>query len=140
MLQQNRASWIIHTVCNLTRSTTCFCRFKYYYVFYYHSNLSQSAISTLDVLLQSKHLQLASAKRVKALILEEIAIDSHGAPLESDLLKEAEQLHLEALKLSKQVFGEMNVQIAKHYGNLGRLYQTMRKYPVIFHTYGSSHN
>lgn len=95
-------------------------------------SLTQKAISVTDVLLQSNHLQLASVRRVKALILEEIAIDSHGAPMEIELLEESEQLHLQALDLSKQVFGEMNVQIAKHYGNLGRLYQSMRKYSVRF--------
>ncbi|ODN04724.1 Amyloid protein-binding protein 2, partial [Orchesella cincta] len=91
-------------------------------------SLSQKAINTMDVLLPLNHLQLASVKRVKALILEEVAIDSHGTPVEKDLLKEAEKLHQTALKLSQRVFGEMNVQIAKHYGNLGRLYQSMRKY------------
>lgn len=93
-------------------------------------SLSHQAISVMNVLLSQNHLQLASAKRVKALILEEIAIDSVGQPMEKEYLKEAEKLHLQALRLSKQVFGEMNVQIAKHYGNLGRLYQSMRKYSV----------
>lgn len=39
-----------------------------------------------------------------------------------------------ALKLrnvaSRKSFGENNVQTAKHYGNLGRLYQSMRRYEV----------
>jgi hypothetical protein len=47
------------------------------------------------------------------------------------LLSLAEQLHLTALKLTKAAFGEMNVQTAKHYGNLGRLFQSMRKFEVI---------
>lgn len=84
----------------------------------------------MTILLKANHLQFASVKRVKALILEEIAIDMIGAPSELELLKEAETLHLDALKLSKQVFGEMNIQIAKHYGNLGRLYQSMKKFLV----------
>lgn len=33
-----------------------------------------------------------------------------------------------ALTLAHSAFGEKNVQTAKHYGNLGRLYQSMRKY------------
>lgn len=33
---------------------------------------------------------------------------------------------------SRQAFGEDNVQIAKHFGNLGRLYQSMRRYDVSF--------
>ena len=32
------------------------------------------------------------------------------------------------MALSSSAFGEMNVQTAKHYGNLGRLYQTMEKF------------
>ncbi|EEC17473.1 amyloid binding protein, putative, partial [Ixodes scapularis] len=32
------------------------------------------------------------------------------------------------LASSKRAFGEMNVQTAKHYGNLGRLYQSMRRF------------
>lgn len=46
------------------------------------------------------------------------------------LLNEAESLHLSALHLSLEEFGEKNVQTAKHYGNLGRLYQSMKKFVV----------
>lgn len=35
-----------------------------------------------------------------------------------------------ALALAKKAFGEENVQTAKHYGNLGRLYQSMHRYTV----------
>lgn len=76
--------------------------------------------------LTQDHLFLASSKRVLALILEEIAIDSTGpSGLSSDefLLDKSEELHLFALNLAKLSFGECNVQTAKHYGNLGRLYQ-----------------
>lgn len=37
-----------------------------------------------------------------------------------ELLTVAENLHLSALALSQEAFGEKNVQTAKHYGNLGR--------------------
>lgn len=77
------------------------------------------------------HLMLASAKRVKALILEEIALDNMVTPDARDykgLLKESEDLHRSALQLSLDAFGEVNVQTAKHYGNLGRLYQSMMRY------------
>lgn len=47
-----------------------------------------------------------------------------------DMLEEAERLHKGALKLTKHTFGEENILTAKHYGNLGRLYQSMRKYEV----------
>ena len=65
-----------------------------------------------------------------ALILEEIAIDSHNKEMEERLLLEAQELHLASLALAQKAFGENNVQTAKHYGNLGRLYQSMRKYTV----------
>ena len=70
--------------------------------------------------LPPNHLMLASARRIKALILEEIAIDNASTPLsEQNLLLKSECLHLSALETAKTVFGERNVQTAKHYGNLG---------------------
>ena len=69
-----------------------------------------------------------------ALILEEIAIDSHHADTEARLLDEAQDLHLSSLLLAMRAFGENNVQTAKHYGNLGRLYQSMHKFAVSRHT------
>lgn len=90
--------------------------------------LAQSAIDVMQAILPNEHIMLSSAQRVKALILEEIAIDSSSDS--EPLLKEAETLHLKALLLGRQHFGEMNVLTAKHYGNLGRLYQTMRKYDM----------
>lgn len=67
-----------------------------------------------------------------ALILEEIAIDSHNKAMEDRLLHEAQELHLQSLALAKKAFGENNVQTAKHYGNLGRLYQSMHSFEVQF--------
>ena len=67
---------------------------------------------------------------VTALILEEIAIDSHDKVQEDKLLGEAQELHLQSLELAKKAFGENNVQTAKHYGNLGRLYQSMHRFKV----------
>jgi hypothetical protein len=51
-------------------------------------------------------------------------------PGSKDLLSEAENLHMSALKLALATFGEKNVQTAKHFGNLGRLYQSMKKFQV----------
>lgn len=85
----------------------------------------------MERILPSDHLMLASAKRVKALILEEIALDmreGNHSHLQEKYLSEAEELHRTALALSLKAFGEKNVQTAKHYGNLGRLYQSMRQY------------
>jgi hypothetical protein len=84
----------------------------------------------MQLILPKKHIQVASTKRVLALVLEELAIESAGTELEAEYLRQAETLHLDALQLSNEVFGEMNLQTAKHYGNLGRLYQTMKKYEV----------
>lgn len=87
------------------------------------------AINIMEKLLPTEHLMLASVKRVKALILEEIALDTRPSALsDQDLLLQSETLHLSALHLAKTAFGERNVQTAKHYGNLGRLYQSMRKF------------
>lgn len=160
------------------------------YVLEYSSGNFQSAkdhicksIDILKVLLPTDHLLLSSARRVKALILEEIALDSFFVgeastgnlfvclyvwlcvcvllcvcahvdgliltvntitiaftnlsltsfyPEYQNLLIEAEELHQSALKITIDAFGEVNVQTAKHYGNLGRLYQSMAKYEVSF--------
>ncbi|KAI1893381.1 hypothetical protein AGOR_G00123150 [Albula goreensis] len=89
---------------------------------------AERAIDIITHILPEDHLLLASSKRVKALILEEIAIDCHNKETEERLLQEAHDLHLSSLHLAKKAFGEFNVQTAKHYGNLGRLYQSMRKF------------
>ncbi|KAK3600300.1 hypothetical protein CHS0354_027144 [Potamilus streckersoni] len=89
---------------------------------------AEKAIEILGHILDDEHLLLSSSKRVKALILEEIAIDSLNKEVEDRLLNEAKELHLQSLALAKRAFGENNVQTAKHYGNLGRLYQSMHQF------------
>ncbi|CAG2053710.1 unnamed protein product [Timema podura] len=90
---------------------------------------AEKAIEIMSRLLPENHLMLASVKRVKALILEEIALDTvHNNTRMADLLRNAEDLHLSALKLATATFGEKNVQTAKHFGNLGRLYQSMKRF------------
>ncbi|XP_055616284.1 amyloid protein-binding protein 2 [Toxorhynchites rutilus septentrionalis] len=90
------------------------------------------AIDIMKELVPSNHLMLASAKRVKALILEEIALDTMASTMDFNrckhLLEQSEELHRSALHLSLEAFGEINVQTSKHYGNLGRLYQSMSKF------------
>lgn len=92
----------------------------------------ERAIDIMKELVPSNHLMLASAKRVKALILEEIALDTMASTIDynrcKSLLEQSEELHRSALHLSLEAFGETNVQTAKHYGNLGRLYQSMSKF------------
>ena len=117
-------------------------------------NHVEKSIQILKDLVPTNHLLLSSAKRVKALILEEIALDSSIQPDNTGkkhiynlflfisfkvkfldntrLLLESEELHKNALELSLETFGEINVQTAKHYGNLGRLYQSMLKFRVRF--------
>ncbi|ELU14913.1 hypothetical protein CAPTEDRAFT_138866 [Capitella teleta] len=106
------------------------------YVFEYSSGEFQHAlehaeraIEIITCILPEDHLLLASSKRVKALILEEIAIDSPDEASKR-LLSEAQDLHLTSLSLAQKAFGENNVQTAKHYGNLGRLYQSMGKFEL----------
>ncbi|CAG2175936.1 unnamed protein product, partial [Oppiella nova] len=91
----------------------------------FHANKAMSIVSQL---VPDNHLLLASAKRVKALILEEIAIDHHDKEEEQRMLIQSRELHLSALDMARKAFGETNVQTAKHYGNLGRLYQSMKRY------------
>lgn len=100
----------------------------------------ERAIGILSCVVPATHLFLASAKRVKALVLEEIALEevsllervgeNDRRAAHHRLLLESEELHQSALRLSLDAFGEVNVQTAKHYGNLGRLYQSMTKYEV----------
>ncbi|CAH0715257.1 unnamed protein product, partial [Brenthis ino] len=98
--------------------------------FYKARDHAERAIRIIENLVPPDHLLLASAKRVKALILEEIALDTPAGQemREPSLLEESESLHKAALDLSMMAFGEKNVQTAKHYGNLGRLYQSMQKF------------
>lgn len=96
--------------------------------FYYARECAERSIHIMEKILPPDHLLLASVKRVKALILEEIALDLRHAvnqTRQDKLLLDAEALHKDALALSHLAFGEFNVQTAKHYGNLGRLYQSM---------------
>lgn len=100
-------------------------------IFFSAQHHVEKAVDIMKNLLPSNHIKLASTKRVKALYLEEIALDkiSDGEDDEG-LLKQSENLHMFALEISLDVFGEMNVQTAKLYGNLGRLYQSMNRLEV----------
>ncbi|VEN53775.1 unnamed protein product [Callosobruchus maculatus] len=97
--------------------------------FYHARENAERSMRIMERILPKDHLLLASVRRVKALILEEIALDEQSNTyLQMQYLEEAEQLHKAALALSQKSFGERNVQTAKHYGNLGRLYQSMKMY------------
>lgn len=85
------------------------------------------AITVLKKLVPSDSMLLCPAFRAKALILEEIALDSDSAETKMQLLTEAESLHLASLQISKKTVGEKCIITSNHYGNLGRLYQSMNK-------------
>ena len=68
-------------------------------------NHAETSLRILGKHLPADHLTLASSKRVLALVLEEIAIDSQGDTGEKSLLNKAEELHLFALNLAKLSFG-----------------------------------
>ena len=80
---------------------------------------AELAIQTMKRIIPANHLMVASSQRVLALVLEEIAIDMlpDNKAKSSQMLARAEELHLSAVKLTTQAFGEKNVQSAKHYGN-----------------------
>ncbi|CAG9862918.1 unnamed protein product [Phyllotreta striolata] len=89
----------------------------------------ERSVRIMERILPEDHHLLASVKRVKALILEEIALDErNNSSLQSQYFNEAHTLHNAALNLCFKAFGEKNVQTAKHYGNLGRLFQSMKMY------------
>ncbi|KAK9888109.1 hypothetical protein WA026_000384 [Henosepilachna vigintioctopunctata] len=94
------------------------------------SENAEKALKIMRKILPPDHLLIASAKRVKALILEEIALDLRveNSQQQNAFLLESEELHKEALASSFKTFGENNVFTAKQYGNLGRLYQSMKKF------------
>lgn len=54
---------------------------------------------------------------ILALILEEMAIDSPNKSVTEEYLQDAEDLHTLALNQCKKVFGDDNIQTAKHYGD-----------------------
>ncbi|XP_050441691.1 amyloid protein-binding protein 2 isoform X2 [Adelges cooleyi] len=84
--------------------------------------------------LPDDHMLVVNAGRVKALILEEKALsiidldNDISRRVKQDMLNEAETLHNNALNTSLRAVGESNLLTAKHYCNLGRLYQTKEDY------------
>eukprot|EP00051_Salpingoeca_urceolata_P011150 m.137673 g.137673 ORF g.137673 m.137673 type:complete len:751 (+) comp17003_c0_seq1:181-2433(+) len=103
------------------------------YVEHYTDGLFEEAIVVVEaslqirnVLLTPHHVQLCSSNRVKALIMEEMAV--YTDPPNPRLLDAALKLHKEGFQVSVQVFGPRSLTTAKYYGNLGRLYQTMQRF------------
>ena len=90
----------------------------------------QNVVHALVCISNLKNEVLHFNKIFSALILEEIALDSESKEAREKNLQEAEELHLQSLALATKAFGENNVQTAKHYGNLGRLYQSMQRFEV----------
>nr|VZI13571.1 unnamed protein product [Spirometra erinaceieuropaei] len=115
-----------------------------YYVLEYSSGDFAYAIECADVagtilkrLQYEVCMQAASANRVKgksiclnnnsdlSLILEEIALDDNDPSRTKSYLYTARDLHMQSLDLCERTFGTWNIQTAKHFGNLGRLFQSM---------------
>ncbi|KAM7539997.1 hypothetical protein Aperf_G00000020262 [Anoplocephala perfoliata] len=86
---------------------------------------AEKAIEILKRLGHQFTMQCASASRVKALVLEEIAISDPDAEMMQSKLMIARDLHLFSLDLCERTFGVWNIQTAKHFGNLGRLFQSL---------------
>lgn len=101
--------------------------------------------------LPNDNMLLVNAGRIKALILEEKALDIMDRGIDiyihdgirdlqadgikrllermkRNMLNEAEALHLKALQVSLQAVGVKALLTAKSYCNLGRLYQSQEKY------------
>lgn len=95
----------------------------------YHAKKAESVFS--QILLGDDHLFLVDVKRIIALHLEEMAIDTDNLKKKHKFLDKALELHTMAVNIVKDTLkSEENLQVAKHYSNLGRLYQTMKKYDL----------
>ncbi|KAL3313429.1 Amyloid protein-binding protein 2 [Cichlidogyrus casuarinus] len=91
-----------------------------------------------DPFLESKFIGQATINRIRALILEEMALDDSYQERKNFCLRSAVILHLKArpvyIKVTehepinhslRQNFGLFSLQTAKHFGNMGRLYQSL---------------
>lgn len=68
------------------------------------------ALRIMRAIMAERQLLVASTKRVQALIMEEMAIDTHRAEKRKRLLARAERLHKDSLELARDAFGELNIQ------------------------------
>lgn len=89
---------------------------------------ADKALSIMLNVFNEDNFSLASVKKIKALILEEIGLDSHDLVIQKKLFLEAKELHSYALRFADETFGTYNMYTAKCHGNLGRLFQSMNKY------------
>ncbi|VDM47568.1 unnamed protein product [Toxocara canis] len=89
------------------------------------SELANRAVEINKKLLSKDHMLIASSQRMKALIMEEQALDLNDEAQKNAMLAEALCLHKAALSHYQRRFGDENIHTAKNYGNIGRLYQSM---------------
>uniref|UniRef100_A0A914ZZ16 Amyloid protein-binding protein 2 n=1 Tax=Parascaris univalens TaxID=6257 RepID=A0A914ZZ16_PARUN len=94
------------------------------------SELANRAVEINKKLLSKDHMLIASSQRMKALIMEEQALDLSDETQKAAMLAEALRLHKAALAHYQRRFGDENVHTAKNYGNIGRLYQSMGLYEL----------
>ena len=88
---------------------------------------ADAAIAIRRALLPPGHMLVFHAMRVRALILEELALFERVHERD-ELLDEAQQIHEDGLHVAEAVFGARSVAAAKYWGNLGRLYQARKEY------------
>lgn len=87
--------------------------------------ISRQAVRIREAMLPDNHMLVFHARRVVALIIEELALFQH---FNQDLMDEALSIHLGGLEVAKVVFGECSLVVSKYYGNLGRLYQARHEF------------
>ncbi|RWS26429.1 amyloid protein-binding protein 2-like protein [Leptotrombidium deliense] len=110
----------------------------YYQLSYYEysaSNLEHVMDHNIDIALKimesfDYELLTADAKAVKALILQEEAVDDDNNIVNMRKLEEAEQLHQSSLRVSKIKTGEKSVRTANYYMNIGCLNHTIGKFKI----------
>ncbi|VDD94871.1 unnamed protein product, partial [Enterobius vermicularis] len=91
---------------------------------------AEKAVYLNKMHLPSNHVLIATSRRMKvtALIMEEQALNEVDESKKSAMLEEALQLHTDALQYYQKRFGDENIFTAKNYGNIGRLYQSLREF------------
>eukprot|EP00092_Neocalanus_flemingeri_P008147 GFUD01008787.1.p1 GENE.GFUD01008787.1~~GFUD01008787.1.p1 ORF type:complete len:698 (+),score=171.78 GFUD01008787.1:65-2095(+) len=85
---------------------------------------AEEAINILSKLVNKNNINLVSPKTALAAMLQDQAISLTGRSREK-MFKQVEELYLFCVNTCKDQLGEWNIETAKKYANLGRLYQEM---------------
>ena len=92
--------------------------------------------------LDSDHMFIHNTQRVRALIMEEHGIFNDDISVsrrgflrfildDSKLFDASLSIHIEGLRVAKQIYGDESFNVAKYHGNLGRLYQARGEYELV---------